>query len=149
MDNSTNIEHVNEMLRWAWANKTGRPLEFDIAGARTEAFRLNGNKKPSKAQVADQLRNQWRTWDFGDDPASSIVALGQAAARVVEHQTIATNFVRTGLKSGWAVKVPKGQRPPAGFVKLVDTNGEPGAREGSLGHELAHDRAPSALRRAG
>lgn len=128
-DTKVNIEHVNEMLRWAMGS---RALEFDVQAARTNAREALGAQAKNKAlfqeRVEHELKEQWRGWNIGDDVPGALVAMGQAAARVAEQRAIAASFARVGKREGWIAQVPEGEAVPAGFVKIVDSGGSTFAR---------------------
>lgn len=122
------IEHINEVLRWALGGNTSIQFSKPLAEASAKSHFAALGAKPSKADLdartAFEMKEQWKAWDFGSDPAAALVSMGQAAARIAEHTATAASFMATAKKAGFAVVVPKGKRPPDGFVKLVDSRGD-------------------------
>lgn len=116
------LSHINKTLQWALGNNTTIQFSRDLAKSEAKAALPNGSKRELKALAEENLRNQWRTWDFGSDPTAALISLGQAAAKVGEHQATVASFIQTGTKNGFIVQ-GKNARPPAGFVKIVDTTG--------------------------
>ena len=124
LETGARLDHINQVLRWAFRGDTA--LQFDRVVAQADAKAILGSKATKaqiKAETDRQLRDQWRNWNFGDDAADAIVRLGQAAGRVAEHQATVASFVFEGKKAGWAIQVPKGEKVPAGFVKIGDSTG--------------------------
>jgi hypothetical protein len=123
-ESGAGLEQINATLRWAYGSNTGIQLYRPLAQKTAkEALGPRATKAELKARTDFELREQWRAWDFGGDPADALVRLGQAAGRVAEHRATVASFVSEGMKNGWAVKVPKGEAVPAGFVKIVDSTG--------------------------
>ena len=125
METGAHLEHINSTLRWALGGNTSIQLYRAEARRAAEEFLGKGATKAQiKARTEFELREQWRAWDFGTDPSNTLVSLGQAAGKVAERQATIASFVKTGKANGFVVEVPKGGKPPAGFVKVVDSRGD-------------------------
>ena len=122
LDAGPKVDSINKVLDWAFKKDIGPRFDKVAAeDAAKEALGSGYTKAQLKAETARQLKEQWKTWDLSNETADTLVKLGQAAARVVEHQAVVADFMHTGLKHGF-VWQGKG-KPPAGFVKLVDGQG--------------------------
>lgn len=127
LESGAKLDQINQALKWAFGGNTNIQLYRDAAESVAKTALSEGGAKFTKAELKKrtdfELREQWRNWDLGDDVADALVRLGQAASRVAEHQAVVASFLSEGKKAGWVVQTAKGEKPPAGFVKIVDSSG--------------------------